>query len=472
MLGLFGTLNLGVRSLQTQRQGIEIAGQNLANVNNTAYARQRVQIQTSATVTTAIGPQGTGADAVAIQQLRDAYMDRQITTEASVGGFLDAQQRTLQYAQADLGQQIGSSASGAAATDATSSVSGLADDLSGLFNGFQSLSTSPTSMAERQVLLSQAQNLATRFNQTDQRLGKLSASLDDSIATDVSSANKLLSDIASLNDQVATAESSGDAANDLRDLRQQKIEQLAKLTNLDASPDADGTVNISINGNLLVSGKNVLDTLQTYDAGSGQKLVRTATGATPLALTGGSIGGTIHVRDGALADLRSSANSLASLLISEVNTVHAAGFGLAGTNGADFFTGTDASSIGVNSALLGNPSLIQASGVAGAAGDNQVALALAQLADKRHAILNNQTFSEGYSQTVADLGQALSTVNGDVEDHAVLGSMLQRQRDSVSGVSIDEEMTDMVKYQKAFEASARLVTTVDEMLDTILNLKR
>ena len=110
--------------------------------------------------------------------------------------------------------------------------------------------------------------------------------------------------------------------------------------------------------------------------------------------------------------------------------------------------------------------------MAGAAGDNQVALALAQLADKRHAILNNQTFSEGYSQTVADLGQALSTVNGDVEDHAVLGSMLQRQRDSVSGVSIDEEMTDMVKYQKAFEASARLVTTVDEMLDTILNLKR
>jgi flagellar hook-associated protein 1 len=470
MLGLFGTLNLGARSLQTQRQGVETAGQNLANVNNSAYARQRVQIQTSVALPSTIGPIGTGANAVAIQQLRDAFVDRQITTESSVGGFLETRQRALQYAQAALGEQIDTTTS-AAATGASLGASGLADDLSGLFNQFQSLSTAPTSMAERQALVAQAQNLASRFQDVNQKLGDLGTALNDSVTSDVGSANQLLSDIASLNDQIQAAEFGGGTANDLRDLRQQKIEGLAKLVNLDATPDASGAMNISVSGTLLVSGKDRLDTLQTYDVGGGQLLVRTATGATPLALTGGSIQGAVDARDGALADLRGSVNSLASLLIDDVNTAHAAGFSLTGSTGAAFFTGSDASTIAVNSALVGNPALIQASGAAGAVGDNQVALALAQLANKPQASLNNQTLSQGYSQTVAAIGQALAETQTGLSDHQVLGSMLERQRESVSGVSIDEEMTNLVTFQKAFEASARLITTVDEMLDTVLNMQ-
>jgi flagellar hook-associated protein 1 FlgK len=102
MLGLFGTLNLAKRSLQTQQQGIEVTGHNLANVNNPAYARQRVTIQTSSTVPTQIGPQGNGADVMAIQQLRSALVDRQLQTEVSVTAFLESRQTALQYAQANV----------------------------------------------------------------------------------------------------------------------------------------------------------------------------------------------------------------------------------------------------------------------------------------------------------------------------------------------------------------------------------
>src|ERR1051325_11003450 len=126
MLGLFGILNLGTRSLQTQQTGVEVAGQNLANVNNPAYARQRVQIQTGVTIAGALGPEGTGADATAIVQIRSSLLDGQMQRELSVGGYWNSQQTFLQYTQTALGQYV----SGSAATDGTTSTGGLAGDLS------------------------------------------------------------------------------------------------------------------------------------------------------------------------------------------------------------------------------------------------------------------------------------------------------------------------------------------------------
>lgn len=470
MLGLFGTLNLGARSLQTQQQGIEVAGQNLANVNNAAYARQRVALQTSVTINGQIGPQGTGAEAVAIVQIRSGLLDDQIQAETSVRGSLEAQQLALQYAEADLGTQIDRVASGSD----TASVSGahnLAGGLSDLFNSFQSVSANPTSMTERESLLMNAVTLTTQFQQVDQRLGNLTASLNESVETDVGAANQLLADIAKLNDQIGIAEaSSNGVANDLRDLRQQKIEALAKVVKIDVATGAQGSADISIAGTTMVSGNEVAETLQTYDAGGGQILVRAASTATPLTLTGGSLQGTIDARDGAVASLRTSINSLAAQLISEVNVIHAAGFSLTGSTGENFFTGTNAADMQVNSTLLNDPSLFQAAGVAGGTGENQVALALAQLAGKKLPALNGQTLSQGYSQTVAALGQSLASVNTQLSDQEVVEKMLTQQRSSVSGVSLDEEMTDLTKFQRAYQASAKLISIVDEMLDTVVNM--
>ncbi len=476
MLGLFGTLNLGARSLQAQQQAVEVTGQNLANVNNPAYARQRVLIQTSPAIDTTIGLQGTGADVVAIQQLRDTLVDRQITSETSVGGYWNAQQTALQDAQSSLGEQLGNSATGTGATSSSSAAGtpqGLSTGLGNLFNAFQSLSAAPSSMTERQLVVNQAQTLATDLNQTSQQLTNLRGLLNNSITSDVASANQLLTGIASLNQQITTAEAStGGVANDLRDLRQQKLESLAKLVNVDASTAPDGSLNVSIGGHLLVSGQQTLDTLQTYDAGGGQVLVRAATSGAALTITGGSIGGHIDARDGALAATQTSLNTLAGQLISAVNTAHSAGYSLTGSTGAAFFSGTDAASIQVNSALVANPELIQAAGPSGAAGDNQTALALAQLANTKIAGLNNQTFSDSYNQSVAQLGQSLATANTQVSDQQAVQTMLQNQRNSVSGVSIDEEMTNLVSFQRAYEASAKLVNTVDQMLTTVINMKQ
>jgi flagellar hook-associated protein 1 len=476
MLGLFGTLNLGTRSLATQQLGTEVAGHNLANVNNPAYARQRLAVATSLSVPSEIGAQGTGADGVAITQLRDYLLDQQIQSETSVRGYLNAQQLALQYAQANLGQEIDRQASSAAGTEAATGVggqNGLAENLSALFAAFQSLSTNPTSLAERQVLVIKAQNIATQFNQVSTRLANVNTSLNNSVTSDVGTANTLIANIAKLNQQIIAVEVGGSGtANDLRDVRQQKLEELAKLTNLTTVTQPTGAVDVVIGGIAMTAGPLVTEQLEAFDPGTGQLQVRAQSTGTTIALGGGSIQGTLDVRDGALTKLRSDIDTLASELVTQVNAVHAPGYALGGSTGAAFFTGTDAASISVNATLVNDPSLIQAAGVAGATGDNQVALALAQLGNTRSAALNSQTFGESYGQSVASLGQSLASTNTQIDNQDIVSQMLERQRDSNSGVSLDEEMTDLIRFQKAFEASARLITTIADMLDTVVNMKR
>ena len=475
MLGLFGTLNLATRSLSTQRQGTEVAGHNLANVNNPAYARQRLTLTTGVTVPDTLGPQGTGAEAVSIVQLRNALLDRQILGEAAVIGSLESQQRTLEYAQTNLGQLIDrqtSGAEGAASSGGVGGQHGLAEEMSSLFNSFQSLSTNPTSTAERQVLLLKAQTVATQFNQVSTRLGELNSLLNESLSVDVESANRMITEIAQLNEQIISVEVGGAVANDLRDIRQQRLEELGKLVKVDTVGSAAGSIDLSIDGVAMTSGRDVLDQLEVYDPGTGQLGIRARSAGTPLTLTGGSIQGTMESRDGALATLRSEVNTIAANLITEVNAVHSRGFSLSGTTGASFFTGTGSANIQVNATLLADPNLIQASSVAGANGNNEVVLELAQLASRKIAALGDQTFGHAYGQTVAKLGQSLASVTTQIDNQNNVDEMLKRQRDSFSGVSLDEEMTDLIKFQKAFEASARLVSIVDEMLDVVIGMKR
>ena len=190
-----------------------------------------------------------------------------------------------------------------------------------------------------------------------------------------------------------------------------------------------------------------------------------------MTLSGGSIQGTIDARDGALATLRSGLDTMASSLITQVNGIYQNGYDLNGNSGADFFTGSDAATIGVNPAVANDPSQIQAAGTANATGDNSIALQLAQLGQQSIAALNNQTFSGAYAQDVQNFGNALSNANDQVSNYNSVNTMLLNQRDSVSGVSLEEETANLITYQKAYECSAKLITTVDEMLQTVVGMK-
>jgi flagellar hook-associated protein 1 FlgK len=474
MLGLFGTLNLAARALQAQQAGVEVAGQNLANVNNTAYSRQRVQYQTSDPLATAVGQEGTGVQVTAIQQMRDSLLDSQIRDETSVGGYWDEQQSALENTQTELGELLNGNASGVGGTtgsDGTATSQGISTQLTNLFNAFQSVSADPTSVSERQTLVSQAQTLAGSLNQVSTRLTAIQNNLNTSVTNDVASANQLMSDIATLNKQITLAEAgTGNTANDLRDLREQKLESLSKLGTFQVTTAADGTLSISGGGDQFVSGSQVTSTLATQTSLGNVVVYSTAQNAA-VNLGSGSIQGAIDVRDGSLADLQNGLDTLSSQLITQVNSIYSAGYDLNGNTGADFFTGTNAATIGVNANLQTDPSQVQAAGVAGATGDNSVALALAQLATTAQAGLNNQTFGDSYTSLVTSLGTSLSNANDQVANHEAVSQLLLTQRDSVSGVSMEEELTDLMNFQKAYAASAQIITTVNQMLETVISMK-
>jgi flagellar hook-associated protein 1 FlgK len=468
MLGLFNTLNLGARSMIAEELGVEVTGQNLANANNAAYTRQTVQLQTSTPTPSNLGLQGTGVEATSIQQVSNQLLNGQIQSEASVGGYWNSQQTALQNAQTQLDEFLNLSSSSTSSSTTTST--DLSDQLNSLFNAFQSVATSPTDSTARQSLINTAQTLASSFNQASQNLSTLNSQLNTSVGGDVTSANQLLSDIASLNGQIAKATASGGTANDLVDSREADLENLAKLVNTQTTTNSDGTISVSIGGQELVSGSKLSDSLATYADANGNLLVQTAASATPLTLTSGSIQGTIDARDGALATLRSGLDTMASTLITQVNGIYQNGYDLNGNSGADFFTGSDAGDIGVNSALLTDPSQVQAAGT-NATGDNTVALALAQLGSQSLTALNNQTFSGACSLDVENFGDALSNANDQVTNYNSVNTMLLNQRDSVSGVSLEEEMANLITYQKAYETSAQIISTVNQMLTTVVNLK-
>ena len=462
MAGLFDTLNLGSRSLATYRQAIDTTGHNLANVHTAGYTRQRLEIEAVATPLDPLGEAGSGSEAVRIVRLHNAFLDRQALMETSVEGSLQEREDLLRQALSSLNESVAQNADGKGAAS-------LSGGLSDFFTALQSASSNPSSIPERQVLLQKAQALATRFNQVDGRLETLESAINEGLQTGVDKVNSLLSDIAKLNESILVQEgTSGASANTLRDARQGKLEELSRLVRIEASEQPSGAVNVLIGGRLLVEEQTLQASLETFDAGGGRLLVGVAGEGTELPLGSGALQGAIQIRDGELAGLRENINSVASLLISEVNALHAQGFSLTGSTGVNFFTGTNASDIQVNLDLLANPALFQASGDPNAVGDNQVILSLARLASKAHPSLNGATFLQKHLQTVAWMGQEVANNSAALQDQKIVHDYLSRQRNAISGVSIDEEMSNLVMFQKAFQASARLISMTDEMLATII----
>ncbi|MBI4658803.1 MAG: flagellar hook-associated protein FlgK [Verrucomicrobia bacterium] len=478
-LGLIGAMELAKRGIDTNRQGIELIGHNLSNISNPAYARQRLKVQTSDALPSPSGPIGTGSKVTAIEQIRDQLLDNQIVSETGVSSYLEARRKALELAEVNLGQQLDRQAStpeGAAASLGVGGQFGIVEGLSDFFNSMQALSTNPNSTADRQVVVLRAESLTEKFNNVSERLSDLRADLNVRVEDDVELANELLQQVSDLSRSIGASEAGLLAnANDIRDRRQEKLEALGQLVNIQYSENpVSREFTLSVGGVEFITANAVVTTLETFSDADAGTQVQAATGD-PLTLTKGSIWGTIRARDDEVATVSSDLDTLAGAVFDQVNAIHSPGFALDGTSpGQPFFvyTGTGANpaaEIRLNSVLRNDPTKIQASET-GEAGDNGIALQLARLGNTPQAGLGNLTFNERYSQTIANLGQALSNTNNQAQDQDAINRMLLRQRDSLGGVSIDEEMANMIVFQRAFQASARMISTLDELLQSVINL--
>jgi len=469
MSGLFGSLNQSVNALNAQSRGVETAGRNLANVNNPAYARQRVVLADRGTVLTPQGAQSLGVEAKSIQQMRDTLLDRQLTREIGRTSALQAESDANQKAQAALGESI-SLIDGTGSSSASGN--GLAAATSEFFNAFQAFAARPTDLGERQNLVQRADILAERFRVTDERLGQLQADLGVQMQADTDDVNTVLQSIANFNGQIGRLEvNAPGSAVDLRDQRQAAIEKLAAKIGAETTPNATeaGQLDVFVRDGtgtpvVLVS----LATVTRPVTFTGTQLTA-GVAATPIALGSGSIKGLFTARDGTVQTLRDQLDAFAGQLAASVNST----YNPTALVGGDFFTyppGSPGATLALSGAVTA-VTLKAANG--GAAADNTLARAVAALASRSFSTGSGDTidgtFSQYYSGVVSGFGRTVASTENRLEDQSNIERLVVQQRQGVSGVSMDEEMTDLLKYQRAFQASSKVISTIDSLLDTVVN---
>jgi flagellar hook-associated protein 1 len=473
MSGISQLLETARRALLAQQVGISVTGHNVANASTPGYSRQRVDIVSTPAIRDAAGYIGTGATAVGITRMRNRFIDQQL--RASQGGL----------GNADMRHQIMSQVE---ATFNEPSTSALGNALTSYFNAWQDLSTHPEDQVARNALMQQGSLVSDAFHRLNSGLTEFRGSLRDEISSKVSRINTLSQEIADIDVQVIAAKSSGASPNDLLDQRDTRIEELSSLANISVSEDNIGSVTISL-GSMVIASRAGAVALKAI-AGSpatiagtsfDQMKIVTANSGIFVDATSGELGATLSSYNSRIPNYLGKLDQLASNLISEVNTAHAGGYGGQSPprTGINFFKGTGAATIGLDltdtsgGALPGSsPDLwnIAAADPPGSSGNNGVALRIAGLAQQGAAGLGNVSIPQFYNNLVSELGIEVNSADNLTSSNELIVQQLQGQRDATSAVSIDEEMTNLIKFQRAFDAAARLVRTSDDMFQTILTM--
>jgi flagellar hook-associated protein 1 FlgK len=463
MSGLIGTLGSAAASLDAQSEAISVISNNIANVNNPEYSEETAQISELGSVQTDEGPISMGLT-VNVSQDRSSVLDRMVQEQNSLVSGFTAQQAVLQQAQAALGENITSSSSTSGGTS-TQSESGLSSSIDSFFNAFENLAANPTDEGAKETVVSQAGVLADRFQEVDQNLAQTQNDADSQVASGVTAANTLLQQVATLNTQIASCDASEPgSASALIDQREGALEQLASLIPVNVQQDAQGedTVTAAAAGGgsvALVTGASVSNPL-AYAGGA------LSAGTTALDPSSGSLAGAISASTGAVQSLRGNLDALASQIVTAVNGA----YNPAHTPGGNFFdsSGTTAGTIALDPGM--SSATLQAG--TGAAGDNSIATAVANIANQDFSTAGGDsidgTIDGFYSNTTSNIGQALDTANTQVTDQTNVQTIVNNQRSSYSGVSLNDEMSKLMTYQTAYQASSELSATVNNMLSAII----
>jgi flagellar hook-associated protein 1 len=455
MSGLFSSLSSAAQALDAQRMGLDVAGQNLANVNTEGYTRRTLLLaERPPTDPTSAGR---GVEVLGIRALRDRFVEGRIQRESQNQQHDSAVSDVLGLVEAALGQP-GQSIDAA---------------LTNYFDAYKALADDPTSAEARDAVIQQGQELAHAFNDMSERLDASRRNTDTEIRGDVEQVNALAAEVARLNGLIGSG--TGVDVETLRDRRGVAIQKLAELTGATALERPDGLVDLSVgSGRPLVIGATAYP-MSAGSTSSGLATIIDNSGATITSeITTGRIGGLLEARDSLIPDYQNRLDQLAYDLSGQINALHQAGFDELGGAGLAFFTppaGVAGAAAGMtmNAAIVADNRLVAASAT-GAVGDNGTAQAIAGLRDARVAVGGSVTPSEGWAQIVYRVGSDSAVAQASQSSRQLVVDQLNRLRDATSGVSIDEEAATLMKFQRAYEANARYFVTINSTLETLMQM--
>jgi flagellar hook-associated protein 1 FlgK len=455
MPGTFGGLNTALTALTAQRTALDVAGQNVANANTPGYSRQRADLAAigapgqPALYATWQGAGG-GVTVTDLARLRDAFADSRDQTEHARSGYLNGVETTLDQVEQLINEP---------------SDSGLQAQLQSFWSAWHDVANNPGSLPVRTQMLGQAETVAVALNDSYAGIDATwfsSRGQLDALLTDI---NATAQSVADLNQAVVRARTSGTGGNELADRRDLLVMHLADIAGATATSQDDGAVALAIGGSTLVNGSAVR-TLTTVgaahlaSAASSPVGVRWSDTGTPVAATAGQLAASLEALTSTLPSAAASLDAVAAALASTVNAVHAGGYDLNGNPGGTFFAGTGAAALTV---AITDPRTVAASSTAGGSLDGTNADAMGRLA----------TAAGGadltYRQFVATLGATTNTAHQRTAAQTSLTTTADAAVTAASGVSLDEEMTDMLRFQRGYEAASRVLSTLDSTLDTLIN---
>lgn len=480
MYTTFGSLNTSLQTLLSMQQSIQTSAHNLSNANTEGYSRQKTVLAAGMPYSVpannrheAYGQVGTGVVIENMQRYRDSFLDAQIRNETVKQYGWETKRDVLQHLEVVWNEP---------------SDTALNSRMTEFWDAWRTLATTPQSTAARANVVEVADDLATTIKETYGQMTDLQTDLDDQIARHVGTINDLASRVADLNRQIRNVQGINQQPNDLLDQRDLVLTELSQYINIDINISENGSAMVSLGGRLLVMddtpsqlaveadpANSMLNRVVWADTGkvvnvAGVDLGGGLAGQNTNYL-GGKLGGAFMARDLIIPAEMAHLNDIAAAIITGVNALQQTGYDLTSTqNGLDFFTGTGATDIAVNTAIKADTNLIAAAvDPAGAPADGSNALAIARL--EQAALMNGgtTTINEYFRASLAELGQQTQQAEMMTNNHDQLVTHLEESQARVAGVSLDEETTNLLKFQHTYQAAARVMTTVDEMIDTIIN---
>lgn len=483
-MSTFMSFDIARKALTVSQKAIDVTGHNIANANTSGYTRQRlvtVSVEpgsgNSRFAVSERGTTGGGVVPVTVDQIRNPFLDRQFRRENARASELATRSENLAYVERLFDGLSGT---------------GLPSALAQFSASVQEAAKNPASKEFRANLVQNALKLTETFQHAASQLADKQADIDHSIKVQAGQINDLARTVADYNGQIALFELGGQRANDLRDKQNALLDELSGLAGFTASETEQGSFEVRIGGHLLVDHtesfalqtvRDVTDPL-TGQANALHRLAWQDDG-TPLQTDSGSMRALLDLRDGNAPDriglpwLAGQLDQLAAGLADTFNAVHASGWSLpdaatgqASATGISFFSGRTAATLQVNPEISANLNLIalasQEVRTQADAGNNRNALALGDLFSRHDlpSISSYTGFMESFSGALA-----IECAHTDkrLDGQKILLGGIEQQRQSVSGVSMDEEMTSMIRYEKSYAAAARLISTIDEMLDVLVN---
>ena len=446
------TFDIAQSGLTAYQEALDVTSNNIANASNPDYSRQRAILSTVPSTQSANLMWGNGTQIQDIQRVRDTLTDQQIRDNNQ--RYSDNNERDVMLGNI---QTLFSEPSN----------NGLSNTITAFYNSWQQLSVTPNSTALRNNVIQAAQSLTNQVQNVNSGMSSIKSDVMNNINSDLSTLNSDLKQIQTLNQQIFAAQNAKQQPNDLMDTRDKLIDDVSNLANINVTYDSGGSAVISVGGAFAVdrTGYSQFSASEV----NGKAVIQNSNGNTLSGLSGGELNALTDIYNNKIPAYQASFDKVINQIMSGVNSQTSTGYTTTNPpqTGINFFDNYTNGVLSINQQVLNDPNMIAVSSD-GTAGNGNIAVNIGGLINQKDA--NGNTVVDNYTTLVSQIGSDKQYASNTAQSYQLLLNQLQTQKQSYSGVSVDEEMSNVLQYQKAYEASAKMMSIANQMIEDLINI--